>query len=1059
VKRPRGRPALPPPGRRPALLALAAVCALAAGTLPLRAAPAAALSPAAEVTDGPNPRFTGVPFLRVWGAEDYGALPNSRDVVQHPGTGVLWFANGGGLVEYDGERWRRHLVPGGAGVNALAIDATGHVWCATERDLFRVVPGPDGTPAFVSQLPRLPESGAAVFPLGRLIARPEGIYAAGHRHLVRFPLAADGPARLWPLPAGENLPAVWLMADALHVRLPDGVLRLDGDRLVASELRTFAYLTRPDPLGGWQMVSRDGVRRWDDAYRPVAPGSGSTVTPFAGDVALCAAFLPDGRIAFGTARSGVVLADHAGRRLQEISREHGLPSNRIEALATDRDGGLWVTLRNGIVRLQLDSPYARHGLVAPRIDSSPSVLALHRGELYVGGGEGLWQRDRRGTFRAIADLPHLVRQLHEFDAALHATGVELRRIRPDGRAEKIDSATFGLVTPEGMPDHAIRGTPDGIVFNRATDGRWIAGGRIAALAGPTAVLGEWPAGFLWAVNQQAGLCRIDLRGGLTPAAPVRRFRGDRGPLADVTQYNVELFPWGGTLAGAIAGRLLRFDPATDRFVAEDRIAGLAPQGGFIRATPSGARPEPDGSLWLQLRGNASGLVRVVPAGPDRWQVETPTGHPAPRFTALALQSDPARHTLWIATAGGLFSRDLGWRPAADPAPLTVRFRRLEADDNTLLWSDGARSGPTLSLPAARNALRVLFAAPTTLADHLGRTRVEYRTRLVGLDRDWTPWQALARRDFTNLPYRSLTLEVEARDSSGRTSAREAFTLHLAPPAWLTSWAFGLYLLAAGSGIAAFVGWRTRRLRHRAAALEAVVAQRTDELRRSNAELARLHALEHDEKLAARLAEEKARLEALRYQLNPHFLFNTLTSIRGQLPATSTGARRTIERLTDFCELALEPAGDADAAHTLGREVELLGAYLDIERSRWGELLSVRLTCPVELHPVPVPPLLILPLVENALKYGRVTSAGPLQVEIAIAARPDGGVDLEVANTGEWLGAGTATTLPSHGIGLHNLAERLRRYFPQRHTLATESRAGWVRVRIALLPESPGPGPG
>ncbi len=994
-----------------------------------------------------------MPFLRIWGAEEHGALPNTRDVMPHPATGVVWFANAGGLLEYDGERWRRHVAPGGAGINALTIDATGHVWCTTERDLFRLVPGPNGQPAFVSQLPRLPDRSPALFPVGRLLARPEGIYVAGHRHLARFPLDGTGPARVWPLPPGANLPALWIMEDSLHVRLPEGVSRLAGDQLAKSDLRTFAFATRPDPLGGWQMISRDGVRRWDGAYRPVAPGAGSTVTPFPGDVALCGTFLPDGRIAFGTSRSGIVLADAAGRRLQDISREHGLPSNRIEALATDRDGGLWVTLRNGIVRLQLDSPYARHGLFAPRIDSSPSVLALHRGDLFVGGGEGLWRRDRLGAFQSIPELPHLVRQLHVVAGDLHASGVELRRILPDGRAEKRDAATFGLVELASLPGHVARGTPDGIVFNRVADGRWLAGGRLSALAGPTTVLCEWPAGFLWAVNQQAGLCRIDLRQGPSPSAPAREFRDVRSPLADATQYNVELFPWGGTLAGAIAGRLMRFDSATDRFVAEDRIAGLEPLGGFIRATPSGARPEPDGSLWLQLRTTPAGLVRAVPSGPDRWQIETASGHPAPRVTALALQADSARHTLWIATASGLFSRDLDWRPASPPAPLTVRIRRIEADDNTLLWSDGATAGPALALPASRDALRVLFAAPTTLADHLGRIRVEYRSRLVGLDRDWTPWQTLARRDFTNLPYRTLKLEVEARDSTGRTSGRDTFTFHVTPPPWLTPWAFGAYVLAAGAGIAGFVRWRTHRLRRRAAALEAVVAQRTDELRRSNEELARLHAIEHDEKLAARLAEEKARLEALRYQLNPHFLFNTLTSIRGQLPAESAGARRTIERLTDFCELALDPAGEDAAAHTLGREVELLGAYLDIERSRWGDLLATRLSCPNGLHAVAIPPLLILPLVENALKYGRVTSAGPLQVEIAVTSRPDGSIDLEVANTGEWVGAGATTTLPSHGIGLHNLAERLRRYFPHRHTLATESKAGWVRVRISIQPEN------
>jgi two-component system LytT family sensor kinase len=130
----------------------------------------------------------------------------------------------------------------------------------------------------------------------------------------------------------------------------------------------------------------------------------------------------------------------------------------------------------------------------------------------------------------------------------------------------------------------------------------------------------------------------------------------------------------------------------------------------------------------------------------------------------------------------------------------------------------------------------------------------------------------------------------------------------------------------------------------------------------NRELARLHQLELNDKIAAQLAEEKARLEVLRYQLNPHFLFNALTSVCSQLPPSSTGARATIERLTDFCQLTLfKPAEDTHP--TLGDELKLLHAYLDIEQSRWGELLTVGFDIAPTVETERIPSLLLLPLVE------------------------------------------------------------------------------------------------
>src|SRR5207248_7776476 len=91
------------------------------------------------------------------------------------------------------------------------------------------------------------------------------------------------------------------------------------------------------------------------------------------------------------------------------------------------------------------------------------------------------------------------------------------------------------------------------------------------------------------------------------------------------------------------------------------------------------------------------------------------------------------------------------------------------------------------------------------------------------------------------------------------------------------------------------------------------------------------------------AEEKARLEVLRYQLNPHFLFNTLASISASLPSGRSTARTMVERLAEFCRLTLHRPDDRELT-TLGEEMRLLRAYLEIEQSRWGDLLDVTIAC-------------------------------------------------------------------------------------------------------------------
>lgn len=219
---------------------------------------------------------------------------------------------------------------------------------------------------------------------------------------------------------------------------------------------------------------------------------------------------------------------------------------------------------------------------------------------------------------------------------------------------------------------------------------------------------------------------------------------------------------------------------------------------------------------------------------------------------------------------------------------------------------------------------------------------------------------------------------------------------------------------------------------------------------SNTELARLRQLEFDEKVAAQLGEEKARLEVLRYQLNPHFLYNSLNSIYGLLFESARDAGEMVLRLSDFCRATL--TGPQDELPTLGAEVDALRSYLDVEKVRWGEKLQVEFAVAPEVGSVRLPPFLLLPLVENAIKYGSRTS--PEVLRLRIDARLTGGAFvIEVANTGRWLEPDRARP-ESTGIGLENLRQRLRRYYPDAHAFTISARDGWVTARLELTELEP-----
>jgi LytS/YehU family sensor histidine kinase len=178
-------------------------------------------------------------------------------------------------------------------------------------------------------------------------------------------------------------------------------------------------------------------------------------------------------------------------------------------------------------------------------------------------------------------------------------------------------------------------------------------------------------------------------------------------------------------------------------------------------------------------------------------------------------------------------------------------------------------------------------------------------------------------------------------------------------------------------------------------------------------------------LETRLAH--AELDALRMQLHPHFLFNTLNSISVLMADDVKGARRMLTRLSDLLRASLGNKGVHEV--TLKEELEFLGSYLEIEQTRFQDRLTVRMEVEPAALDARVPHLILQPLVENAIRHGIAPRAAPGLVEIR-ARRMNGMVRLEVCDDGPGLGSSRQGS--SKGIGLSNTRARLEQLYGAAH---------------------------
>jgi two-component system LytT family sensor kinase len=191
-------------------------------------------------------------------------------------------------------------------------------------------------------------------------------------------------------------------------------------------------------------------------------------------------------------------------------------------------------------------------------------------------------------------------------------------------------------------------------------------------------------------------------------------------------------------------------------------------------------------------------------------------------------------------------------------------------------------------------------------------------------------------------------------------------------------------------------------------------------------------LELEKTQTARLNEQlaTAQLEALRRQMEPHFLFNSLNAITGLVREHKNDAAITsIVELSDFLRRIVTQPGLAEAS--LQTEVELLQLYLRVQQLRFSDRLQTSLVIPTELLKAQVPSLMLQPLVENAIKHGISKRARGGWVRVA-AARDDDHLTLTVYNDGPALTA--VRTADASGVGMSNLRARLRILYGDAFTL-------------------------
>ncbi len=255
------------------------------------------------------------------------------------------------------------------------------------------------------------------------------------------------------------------------------------------------------------------------------------------------------------------------------------------------------------------------------------------------------------------------------------------------------------------------------------------------------------------------------------------------------------------------------------------------------------------------------------------------------------------------------------------------------------------------------------------------------------------------------------LELLRQSIGGRFPSRIFF---FAPDTW---WLFLLVIAATVLGVAIPIKiWNSARIEHRLA--------------------------EQEKLLMA------AQMEALANQINPHFLFNTLTSITSLIRSQPEAARVVIVKLSGLLRRLLR---SQDHFVTLREELAAVDEYLDIERVRFGPSLVVEKHIDAGSLDIVVPSMILQPIIENSIKHGlsRKVGEGRILIETSLRA---GHAVIEIADNGVGMSADRLEATEEHGIGLRNVNERLRVIYGANYQLRLQSTPGQGTLARIEIPE-------
>ncbi|MCP4154841.1 MAG: hypothetical protein GY757_44375, partial [bacterium] len=703
----------------------------------------------------------GFKHIKNYSYKEYDHSPQNWGMVQAD-NGLLYIANQGGVLEFDGVSWRIIKVPTYETARSLAIDETGTIFVGGENKIGYLSPDKYGTLQYVSLLDHFDEKYRNFFDVWATHATKNGIYFRTSKFLFRWEPKTK-LVKVWNAGVSKlNIISSFVYKGNLFIQkgreglfqvMNDSFKLLPGTKACAvAKIYMMAPYENEDSKTILIGTRKKGFFLYD----------GQKAKPFPTEVDvflkakkfLSGLRLPSGDYALATLLGGLVFMDSLGRQKDIINMTYGLQDEMIYSLFMDAGENLWLCLNSGISKIEYLSPASFYD---KRSNLHGNVLSVvrHRDIIYAGTSKGLFQLDTSSEFHPVTGISSICWSLvSSGDSLLVAASDGVSFVKNNVGQRFTSTPSYVLLPSTHQSGRTWCGTSKGLMALTIKEGSWGQELLFKRITQEIRYIAEGREGNVWLLTRNGGVLKAEFP------------NGTRQPV--VTSYNAshklpEKLYYIGQAAGdvlfASEQGVFRFDEKRKSFILH-QVLGLGAE--TLGGSKSVFRFAEDKNkqFWFHARGRN---FQVVPA-----HGEPPAIHYAPfrrdaPIPVNAIYPDPDGKKLWFADLEGLIRYD---------STVENNYRQdFQAIVRKVLVNEklifgGSKSSTTgnhedcyqMRDYKERN-LYFEYGAPFFEEEN----KTLFRSFMAGHDKGWSAWSSGTGRNYTNLAHGLYTFRVQAKN--------------------------------------------------------------------------------------------------------------------------------------------------------------------------------------------------------------------------------------------------------------------------------------------------------